>query len=134
MAAERLVLDAFAIMAYLHEESGADRVEELLKDADDGRLDIWMSTVNLAEVLYKLERRQGAAAVQQFIDNVPALAVRFVDADMQLSRGAARVKAAFPVSLADAYATALGQRLDAAVVTGDPDFKRLADVVAVEWL
>ena len=93
-----------------------------------------MSTVNLAEVLYKVERRQGASAAKRFIDDLLALAVRFVDADMELSAAAARVKAAFPVSLGDAYATALGQRLDAAVVTGDPDFKRLEDVVAVEWL
>ena len=121
-------------MAYLQDEPSADRVEELLDDANAGRLNVWMATVNLAEVLYKVERAQGFPAAQQFIDNLPAIAVRFVDADMELSAAAARVKAAFPVSLADAYATALAQRLSAAVVTGDPDFKRLEDIVKVEWL
>ena len=90
-----------------------------------------MSTINLAEVLYKVERVQGAAAARLVINTLPALALRIVDADMELSIAAARVKAAYPVSLADAYATALGQRLDAAVVTSDPDFKRLEEVVAV---
>jgi ribonuclease VapC len=132
--AEERVLDAFAVMAYLLDEPGAERVEELLGNAEDGRARVSMSTVNLAEVLYRLERSQGAAAAQRFLDALAGLALRFVNADMDLSTAAAKVKAAFPVSLGDAYATALGQRLGASVVTGDPDFKRLEGVVAVEWL
>jgi predicted nucleic acid-binding protein len=56
------------------------------------------------------------------------------DADLSLTVAAARIKASFPVSLADAYAAALAQRLDAAVLTGDPDFQRLEGAAAVEWL
>ena len=33
-----------------------------------------------------------------------------------------------------AFAAALAQQLDAAVLTGDPDFQRLEGPVAVEWL
>ena len=41
---------------------------------------------------------------------------------------------ALPMLVLFAYATALAQHTGGAVVTGDPDFKRLEDVVAVEWL
>jgi len=132
--ADRLVLDAFALLSYLQEEPGHQRVRSLLEDAASGRVSLSMCTVNFGEVLYWLERRRGAAAAYSLAANVRGLPVRLVDADLDLTVRAARVKAVSPVSLADAYAAALAQRLGAAVLTGDPDFQRLEPAVAVEWL
>ena len=132
--ADRLVLDAFALLAYLQEEPGHERVLRLLEDAASERVSLSMCTVNFGEVLYWLERRRGAAAALALAANVRGLPVRLVDADLDLTVRAARVKAVSPVSLADAYAAALAQRLEAAVLTGDPDFQRLEGAVAVEWL
>jgi len=132
--ADHLVLDAFALLAYLQEEPGHQRVRSLLEDAASERVSLSMCTVNLGEVLYWLERRRGAAAAQTLAANMRDMPIGLVDADLDLTVGAARVKAALPVSLADAYAAALAQRLDAAVLTGDPDFQRLEGAVAVEWL
>jgi ribonuclease VapC len=132
--ADRLVLDAFALLAYLQEEPGHERVLRLLEDAASERVSLSMCTVNFGEVLYWLERRRGAAAALALAANVGGLPVRLVDADLDLTVRAARVKAVSPVSLADAYAAALAQRLEAAVLTGDPDFQRLEPAVAIEWL
>ena len=77
---ESRVLDTFAVMAYLQEEPGHDRVVELLENALDGRLSLSMCAVNLAEVLYVIERRRGSMAAQLLIDNLPGLPVQFVDA------------------------------------------------------
>jgi predicted nucleic acid-binding protein len=132
--AERLVLDAFALLSYLQEEPGHQRVRSLLEDAASGQVSLSMCTVNFGEVLYWLERRRGAVAAQTLVANMRDLPIGLVDADLHLTVSAARVKAAFPVSLADAYAAALAQRLGAAVLTGDPDFQRLEGAVAVEWL
>jgi len=132
--ADRLVLDAFALLAYLQEEPGHERVLRLLEDAASERVSLSMCTVNFGEVLYWLERRRGAAAALALAANVRGLPVRLVDADLDLTVRAARVKAVSPVSLADAYAAALAQRLEAAVLTGDPDFQRLEGAVAVQWL
>jgi ribonuclease VapC len=63
-----------------------------------------------------------------------ATPVRLIAADRQLSAIAAELKAPGGISLAKCYAAALAQSLDATLVTGDPDFKRLADVVRIEWL
>jgi ribonuclease VapC len=132
--ADRLVLDAFALLAYLQEEPGHQRVRDLLGDAALGRLSLSMCIVNFGEVLYWLERRQGATAANALTGNVRDLPINLVHADLDLTVSAARIKAAHPVSLADAYAAALAQRLNAAVLTGDPDFQRLEGAVAVEWL
>lgn len=53
---------------------------------------------------------------------------------MELALAAARLKAIFPLAYADTFAAALAQRGGVPVVTGDPEFKRLAGVVSVIWL
>jgi ribonuclease VapC len=129
-----VVLDAFALLAFLQREPGHQRVRSLLDDAASERVLLSMCIVNFGEVLYCLERRQGTAAADALVANVRGLPFNLADADLGLTVSAARIKAAFPVSLADAYAAALAQRLNAAVLTGDPDFQRLEGGVAVEWL
>ena len=132
--ADHLVLDAFALLAYLQEEPGHQRVRSLLEDAASERVSLSMCAVNLGEVLYWLERRRGAAAALALAANVHELPVHLADADLVLTVSAARFKASHNIALADCFAAALAQRLDAAVLTGDPDFQRLEPAVAVEWL
>ena len=55
-------------------------------------------------------------------------------ADLPLSLNAAHLKAGHPISLAACYVAALAQQLGATVLTGDPDFARLENVVRIEWL
>ncbi|MEW5989188.1 MAG: PIN domain-containing protein [Chloroflexota bacterium] len=44
------------------------------------------------------------------------------------------MKAAYPLSYADAFAAALAQELKATLVTGDPEFRPLIALIAIEWL
>ena len=93
-----------------------------------------MSVVNLAEVVYRIERERGLERVQEALGKVEEYAIELFDLDRELALAAAHLKAQHRVSLADCFAAALAQRLDAAVLTGDPDFQRLEGAVAVEWL
>jgi predicted nucleic acid-binding protein len=47
---------------------------------------------------------------------------------------AARVKAQFPLSYADAFAISTALRSQAMVVTGDPEFRAVAHLVEILWL
>jgi len=47
---------------------------------------------------------------------------------------AAHVKAHHPISYADAFAVALAQEMDASVVTGDPEFECVEELIPVVWL
>jgi len=53
----RVVLDSYAVLAYLEAEPEADMVTVAL---DQG--DAWMTLVNLGEVLYIIERKRGKAS------------------------------------------------------------------------
>jgi ribonuclease VapC len=47
---------------------------------------------------------------------------------------AAKWKAVRRISYADAFAAALAQSENAALVTGDPELKELDDILTVEWI
>ena len=65
------------------------------------------------------------------IDQLP---IELIEADRPLTLTAAHIKANFPLSYADAFATALGQQEDACILTGDPEFAQVSSLVEIEWL
>jgi ribonuclease VapC len=132
--AARYVLDSFALLAYLRSEPGWREVRSLLRDAAKEHAELLICVVNLGEVLYMTERRQGAQRARATLGYVEQLPVRSFDADRTLTLRAARVKASHPVSYADAFVVALAQVRDATILTGDPEFGSVEELVRVRWL
>ena len=134
--ADRVVLDAYAVLAFLGEEPGADEVADVLREGEP-----WMTLVNLGEVAYVLERSLGRTAADEVWANLRAesrpggVPVRWLEVDDQLVQHAAAIKARGGISYADAFAAAAASLLDCPVLTGDLVF-RVAEAagVAVRWL
>ncbi len=132
---QHYVLDAFAMLAFFREEPGEPRVSELLRDGAAGEAELYLCVINMVEVLYRLERERGEADAEiARVTLTQELPIHLVDVDLDMSVRAARLKAIYPISIADCIAAALARRLDAALVTGDPDFRLVEDRVAIEWL
>lgn len=128
------VLDSFALLAYLGGEPGAARIRSLLAESGHGRCNVYMSLVNLGEVLYIAERENGLVSAQQTLAAVEQLPIQVLPVTRQTVLAAAHVKAPYPVAYADAFAIVAAQHYRGAVVTGDPEFKAVAHVVNIEWL
>jgi ribonuclease VapC len=128
----RYVFDSFAILAYVQDEPGGTYVAELLR----GRDECLMSVVNIGEVYYATAKKFDMDTATNVLDDVLRLPIQFVTTGLSMALSAARIKAQYPLSYADAFVAALAQRYDAAIVTGDPEFERLErdDVARVEWL
>jgi predicted nucleic acid-binding protein len=134
----RKVLDAWALLAYLNEElPAADWVDTLLEQADRGEIQLLMNMVNVGEVYYRLAKSRSEARATAFWEDFQTTQIRIVPAPNELILQAARWKARYPISYADAFALATAIRENATLVTGDPDFlpviKGLPDV-AMEWI
>jgi predicted nucleic acid-binding protein len=129
-----VVLDAFAMLAYLQKERGSDRVRELL--AGGGENDrVIMNSINIGEVYYILARERSAQEAELFIDLIiPALNIRIELNNLQDVMAAAGIKASHAISYADAFAAATAQKHEAVLVTGDPDFKLVEKLIDIEWL
>ena len=132
--ASAYVLDSFAVLAYLAAEAGMPRVREVLRDASAGRCSVYLSLINLGEVAYIVERERGLARAQETLGLIDQLPIQILPASREVVMAAAHVKAEYPMAYADAFAVVAAQVLDAVILTGDPDFDAVKDLVHVERL
>jgi ribonuclease VapC len=128
------LLDSFALLAYLNDEPGGGRVQEVLGFAKTHKCRLVMSLINFGEVLYITERIRGlpsAQIVQALIESLP---LDLLEASRDLVLEAAHIKAHHALSYADAFAVASAVREDASILTGDPEYKTVEEIIHVEWL
>ena len=129
-----VVLDTWAMLAYLDGEPAAQNVRQILRRARKKQVLALFSLINYGECLYVTEREQGLQHAQRAAGIIDQLPIRIVPADRPLVFEAAHIKARFPVSYADAFSIALAKRNGARVMTGDPEFKSVESEIAVQWL
>jgi ribonuclease VapC len=127
------VLDSFALLAVYRVEEGGIRVHQLINDRASQHM---MSVVNLGEVYYRVAKERDLEAADVTLAWIETLPVRLMDIDWPMAKSAALIKANYTLAYADCFAAALAQRLNARVVTGDPEFEQLErdGVIEVEWL
>jgi predicted nucleic acid-binding protein len=130
----RFVFDSFVLLAYFQAEPAALKVKEILKQALNGKAAVFLSIINLGEIIYTVERKLGRDTSRETLHDVLTLPLQVAEVTMDRVLSAAHIKATFPVSYADAFAVALAQETAATVVTGDPEFKRVESLVSVLWL
>jgi predicted nucleic acid-binding protein len=129
-----LVLDSYALLAYLRDEKGARLVERALDRAREQGVALQMTEVNYAEVQYITRRKEGDDAWRAALEIIEGLPIEFAAADRSLAELAAGYKSGHKMSLADAFAAALATREGLPLMTGDPEFKPLAKAIKIEWL
>ena len=128
------VLDSFALLAYLQDELVASRIEKLLENAGKEKCHLFLSIINLGELLYITERRGGVAKAQDALALIRQLPIEIVPADEQAVFAAAHVKAGHAISYADAFVVAIAMQEDATLLSGDPEFQAVEALVKVEWI
>jgi predicted nucleic acid-binding protein len=111
------VLDACAVIAYLRNEDGAEVVEAALL----GDNVCVAHVLNICEVYYDCLRRGGTAQAEALLEDLSAVGlIARDDIDTFLWKTAAGFKADIRrVSLADCFAMALTDRLNAELMTSD---------------
>lgn len=133
-ASTAFVLDSFALLAYLQDEPVASRIEKLLDDAAKEKCRLFLSLINLGEILYITERRGGVVKAQDALALIQQLPIQVLSVDEQIVFTAAHIKANYSISYADSFAVATAIQENAAVVTADPEFSSVEAIVNLEWL
>ena len=128
------VLDSYAVIAFLEDEPGADVVRNLILKAEEGKVILTMSVVNLGEVWYAITRATSEETADRYVQEIQGMAIEIIDADWALTRQAAAYKANGRISYADCFAGALAKKRDAEIVTGDKEFKALEKENKILWI
>lgn len=129
------LLDSYALLAYLNKDDGFQLVHEALALAESAGEGLLMNEINVGEVYYILCRRRGLAKAEYFLDiMLPALPITVLANTFDDVIAAARIKAEYPLAFADCFAVAAAQSRSAVILTGDPELKKVAHLVNIEWL
>lgn len=134
MNSAKIVLDSYALIAYFEDETGAEKVRQLLAQAEQGKIALLMSIVNWGEVYYILYRSKGERIAEESKLVMEQLPVTFIEANKSLTYQAARLKAKYAVAFGDCFAAALAIVNKSQVVTGDPEFEKLERELSVSWI
>jgi predicted nucleic acid-binding protein len=128
------VLDSYALLAFLFQEKGYEKVSALLEKAAESDQLLLMSAANWAEVRYMVERKVGPGAWAETRQKVLALPIEIIPADQAVAEVAGEIKATKKMSLADCFSAALAKQRSCEICTGDPEFRALEPEWKIFWL
>ncbi|MGA8029187.1 MAG: type II toxin-antitoxin system VapC family toxin [Bryobacteraceae bacterium] len=127
-------LDSWAILEWMSgRQPAAGLVETLLTEAENGRLRLLMSAINVGEVYYFLRKQHSEALAESWRESSRTLPVTIEVPTSDDIWNAAALKGRFPIAYADSFAAALAQKYNYPLVTGDTEFRRV-DQLQIDWI
>ncbi len=105
-----------------------------MQDASVGECRALVPLINLGETVCITERERGLAKAQQVLAIIEQLPIEILPVNRQTVLAAAHVKAQYPVVHADAFAVVAAQELEGTLITGDPEFESVKDIVQIDWI
>jgi predicted nucleic acid-binding protein len=128
------VLDANAVLDLVEDGGGAERMEQICKEAAHRGTPLLMSVVNWGEVFYYVWQRRGEEKARYTMGNLSRLPLDLVPVDLPQVLKASEIKAVHKIPYVDSLAAALAEIRQAVLVTSDRDFEKLGRRVEVLWL
>ncbi len=125
----RYVLDTSALLALREDEAGADKVEKILRESEEGKCEVYLSFMTLMELCYRVWQNKGEQFAKEILAETEALPIKRVGERKELLIKAARIKASFQLSVADSWIIATAWEKKANLVHKDPEFEQVKDIV-----
>lgn len=122
------VLDSSALLALRGDESGADRVEALLSQAQKNQCRLLASFMSRMEMLYIVWREEGEEASRYALRLIDSFALEWISCEAEILEIAARLKARGKISAADSWIGATAIAYGAILVHKDPEFEPFKDI------
>jgi len=99
LSQKRYVFDAYAILALIEDEPGAQTIAEIITAQEP---ELFMSIISLGEIYYILLRKKSEQAAEEVVKNIFAEeSLILVEASWKKVKDAARIKAKGGLSYAD---------------------------------
>jgi predicted nucleic acid-binding protein len=129
------VFDTSALLRYLDDEAGAERLTEIIEGHLEGKCRIAMSAVNWGEVATKLFQRKGRRQFETIFSELESLGFEIVAATASRAVNSGLIKAERKIPYADAFGVDLASDSpDHVLITADFDVKPAANDIKIEFL
>jgi len=130
-----LILDSYALLCLFDKKRKREKeaVMSYLEDAGKGKAKLYISKINEGEVFYKLYKYFGSEIATGFRADLKRgmFPLHVVPVNDKRAEEASLIKAKYPVSYADAFCIELAKDMNLPVVTSDPEFICVKDIVKV---
>jgi predicted nucleic acid-binding protein len=138
-ARTQYVLDTFALIAFFNREAGWEVVQSALREHMNRSAVVLMSEINWGEAYYMTAKKLSLQMADLRIKHIERLKINIVPVTRSLVKAAADFKIQYstsksPLSYADCFAAALAHETAAILLTDDPEFSNLKDVISIRWL
>jgi PIN domain nuclease of toxin-antitoxin system len=118
--ANRFLLDACAVVAYLNDEEGAEEIEKMLWECAQKSGALFLHEINLLEIYYGVYRDESEQLAEETYNKVVGLPIKIIAGlKKNVFKEAGRLKATYKVSLADSIALAEAKVRKIPLVTCD---------------
>lgn len=120
----KLLLDSWAWLELFQGSEKGRQVLDLVKKAEG----VFTTTANVYEVMYRVRDDKGEAASEEKKEFIQHHAV-IQDITLEVAVSAVGLRKKEKLAAMDSFALAGALLLDAKLVTGDPDFKNVKNIV-----
>jgi len=129
------VMDSSAVLRYVDDGAGANRIEEILSECAGWRAELCISAVQWGEVAGKLRKRFGASDEIRILSSLLPSEARIIPVSADRAVHAADLKVDRNIAYADSFAIDLAMdSREHILVTADYDFKAVEDLARIEFL
>ncbi|HOP48846.1 MAG TPA: type II toxin-antitoxin system VapC family toxin [Desulfobacteraceae bacterium] len=127
-------IDSYALLAYFQAELAGMKVRDILKDCLSNHGTAYLLVISLGEIYYIIARKMEKKSADANLEDIYSLPVELIDLTKERVLAAARIKAHYAVSYADAFVIAAAVEYSAIITTGYPEFKETESLACVLWL
>ena len=134
MPKRSFIFDSHALLEFFQKEKGYEKVVHLLEEIKKSGANKYVNAINLGEIIYSTKREFGDQKKLEVLANIERLDFDILPIPNNLIFEAAEYKAQYNISYADCFALASAIEHKAALVTGDPEFKKVQHLVEIVWV
>jgi len=131
---KKYVFDSSALISYLDGEANAEKVANFLEEINEKELEAFLCVVNLGEIYYHFIRSGGYHTGDTIIKAIRTLPIKIIEANIELTLSAGRIKAFNKMSYADCFAAALTENKKGILLTSDKEFKQVERKIKVDFI
>ncbi|KXK32985.1 MAG: PIN domain protein [Candidatus Brocadia sinica] len=129
------ILDSYTLLCLFDKKRRSEKeaVIQYLEDAEKDRIKLYISKMNEGEVFYKLYKYLGGPIATGFRKDLKRglFPLHVVSVNDKRAEAASVIKAQYPVSYADAFCIELAKDMNLPVITDDPEFKSVENIIKV---
>lgn len=128
------VIDSYALLVYLQKQKGWQETGSLLRMFKRERRLVLLNWINWGEIYYIVRRQFGAEKAQETMELLSTFPLKLYPVTFDLVHLASELKGDYKIPYADAFCAATALQNKAIVITGDPQFQALENIIGIRWI